>query len=71
MTMHGFKLGGSGIVFFLPWKMSQKQISQEEYNRKKEKLNITFSPKNAVKMALERKKKVIYHLPNGAYVVMK
>jgi hypothetical protein len=73
MTMHGFKLGGADKIFFVPWKVSQKQISQEKAKalRADGKLTWTFSPKVAVNWIVERKKKVIYHLPSGLYGVMK
>jgi hypothetical protein len=70
-TMHGLKPGGSDRTFFLPWKVSQKQISQAEVMklRKEGKINITFSDKVAVKMLVDRKKKILYHLENGMYGV--
>ena len=73
--MHGFHLGGTdkGMVFFLPWKIEQKQMEQETYIKLKNqgKATITFGHKIAINWLLERKKKIIYHLPNGAYVVRK
>jgi hypothetical protein len=48
-----------------------KKITQEKYLLNKEKMSITLSRNVAEIMAKSRKKRVIYVLPNGAYVVRK
>ena len=72
MKLHGFKPNGSDTVFFLPFKVSQKQMEQEEF-RSIGKANIahTFSPKIAVSFLIKHNRRVLYHLPNGLYAVKK
>jgi hypothetical protein len=48
-----------------------KKITQEKYLLNKEKMSITRSRSVAEIMAKSRKKRIIYVLPNGAYVVRK
>jgi hypothetical protein len=70
--LHGFTPGGSDKSFFLPFKVTQKQMSQEEFlTIGKDKLAHTFAPKIAVDMLIRYKRRVLYHLPNGLYAVKK
>ncbi len=73
MAMHGFKPGGSDKHFFLPFKVKQKQISAERAGvlKSEGKLEWTFSPKNACNLLIKHNKRVLYHLPNGLYAVMR
>ena len=59
--------------FKLTWaKITVKEISAEKAGllRLKGKIDLTMSPKFALNMVNQRRKRFIYRLPNGIYGVM-